>query len=145
MPTKKEQFLEQIKSVKAAHKKLMESIHLTLNGITTDYYKPVSKYECKFGKWLYDGDLQKIILGPQIYERLENTHALWHQTYAKIYNLLFPEKKGIGKFFGGKPKSQDLDKAKAYYDDLQQLTDKLMRELEVAQKRVQALSESKFN
>lgn len=146
MPSKKEQCIEQIESVKAAHLKQMSSIDLVLNGVETQHYAPLSKYECRFGRWFYGSDLAKLILGPQIYDRLEKTHAQWHQTYAKIYNLLFPKKGGLGKFFqSSKPKEQDIDKAKAYYDDLQQLTNKLIHELEVAQKRAQALSESKFN
>lgn len=144
MPTRKEQCIEQIENVKAAHLKLMNSIDLAINGLDTQYYEPLSKYECQFGKWFYGSDLAKLILGPQIYDRLEETHAQWHQIYAKIYTLLFPKKGVIGKLFQSKPKAQDIDRAKAYYDDLQQLTDKLVRELEVAQKRAQALSESKF-
>jgi len=51
----------------------------------------------------------------------------------------------LKKLFVGKPKPQDIDKAKAYYDDLKQLTNDLVHNLEVAQKRARALSESKFN
>jgi len=146
VPTKKEQCIKQIEEVKNAHLKLMQSIDYALNGVETSYEKPLSKYECRFGQWFYSSDLAKIILGPQIHERLEYTHAQWHQTYAKVYNLLFPKKKGVlKKLFVGKPKPQDIDKAKAYYDDLKQLTNDLVHNLEVAQKRARALSESKFN
>jgi len=144
MPTKKEECIEQLERVKAAHLKLMNSIDMAIGGVDTHYYEPLSKYECTFGKWFYSSDLAKIILGPQIYEKLEQTHAQWHQIYAKVYNLLFPKKGLLGKIFQGKPKPQDIDKAKAYYDDLQQLTNELVHKLEVAQKRAQALSETKF-
>ena len=145
MPTRKEQCIEQIESVKASHLKLMDSIDLALGGVDTHYYEPLSKYECTFGKWFYSSDLAKIILGPQIYDRLEQTHAQWHQIYAKVYNLLFPKKGVIGKLFQSKPKPQDIDRARAYYDDLKELTNHLVHDLEVAQKRAQALSESKFS
>ncbi len=146
MPTRKEQCIEQIKKVKAAHLNLMNSIDFILNGVDTKYHEPLNKYECEFGKWFYTSDLAKIILGPQIYEKLEHTHTQWHQIYAKIYNLLFPKKRGvIGKLFQAKPKPQDIDKAKAYYDDLKKLTNELVHELEIAQKRAQALSDSKFD
>ena len=145
MPTRKEQCIEQIEHVKKSHLTLMNSIDFALNGVDTNYYEPLSKYECKFGQWFYSSDLAKVILGPQIYERLEYTHAQWHQIYAKVYNLLFPKKGMIGKLFQGKPKLQDIDRAKAYYDDLKQLTEKLVHDLETAQKRALALSESKFS
>ena len=145
MPTRKEQCIEQLESVKSSHLKLMESIDFVISGVDTHYYEPLSKYECTFGKWFYNSDLAKIILGPQIYERLEHIHAQWHQIYAKIYNLLFPKKGFLGKLLQPKPTPQDIDKAKAYYDDMKQLTNELVHELEIAQKRAQALSESKFS
>ena len=145
MSTKKEQCVKQLEEVKAAHLKLMESIDMALSGLTINYYEPLSKYECTFGKWFYNSDLTKIVLGPQIYERLEQIHEQWHHIYAKIYHLLFPKKGLLGKLFLQKPKLHDIDKAKAYYHDLLQLTDELVYQLKIAQKRAQALNESKFS
>ncbi|SFV60599.1 Methyl-accepting chemotaxis protein [hydrothermal vent metagenome] len=146
MSSKKEECLKEIEEVKASHLQLMESIDLAISGIDTDYFEPLDKHECKFGKWFYNNELAKVILGLQAYERLEQIHAQWHQIYAKIFHLLFPKKNGIlKKLLKSKPQPQDIDRAKAYYDDLKELTNNLIHDLEIAKKRAQALNDSKFH
>ena len=123
----------------------MKNIELALNGIETKYYKPLSKYECAFGQWLYSDEKVKMLMGVQLYEKIESYHAQWHNIYAKVYRILVPKEEGLlGKLFKHKPSPLEIDKAKAYYDDLGQITETILHHLESAERRIQALPESKF-
>ena len=145
MPTRKERCIEQIQQVKESHFKLMSEIDYALHGVEIEYRKPLGKRECQFGKWFYSSDLAKIILGPQMYEKLEQTHAQWHEIYAKVHLTIFPKNGIFGKLMQPKPSLEEVDKAKAYFDDLKKLTEEFAAALEVAQKRAQALSDTKFS
>ena len=145
MGTKKEAFLADFQKAKDAHKKVMQSIELALNGIESKHYEPLSKFDCTFGRWLYSDEKIKTIIGVQLYEKIESFHAQWHTIYSKIYPVIAPKEEGfLGKLFKHKPSPLEIDKAKVYYDDLKEVTATILHLLETAERRIQALAESKF-
>ena len=109
---------------------------------------PISKKKCEFGHWLYgDEERMKKILGVQFYENLDSIHESWHMVYAKIHAIFIPEEEGgfFSKIFNRhKISPLEYEKAKVYYKDLEDATHNLLRLLDASQRRVQALSESKF-
>lgn len=90
----------------------------------------------------------KDILGSQLFNRLDKHHEAWHQEYLNIYNIFFKEDKKTGifsKIFGiGKVDTLTLDKANAYFVELQHATEELLKASESATRRVSALQDSKF-
>jgi hypothetical protein len=148
--SKKEDFLQNITKSKEAHKKAMSKLDMVLNQTLPAKEQeatPISKNECDFGKWFYDTHNIKEYLGLQLYEKIELLHSSWHKQYAQIYNILFANtKKGLlGKIFKQKPDQLEIDKAKAYYDDLKKITQELLNSMDTATRRINALSDSKFN
>jgi len=143
--SRKEAYLENIaKTQKELENKILQ-VELVLDGASAENLHLETKSECSFGKWLYQDEKVKHHLGFQQYEKLDLLHTQWHTNYAKIYQI-FHQKKGLfGKLLGGsKPSPQELDKAKAYLDDLKVVTDELIRQLLSCKRRITALSESKF-
>ena len=146
----KAETLEAIKRAKAAHISQMDKIKGAFRGATVKNPTSVSKIECAFGKWLYgeSSDSIKNILGSHFYEQLDHEHEAWHAEYAKVYALLFEEKKGgfFAKVFSsGKPDTLALDKAKTYYVELEAITKQLLNTLDKSIRRLGAIDASKFS
>lgn len=146
----KSQTLEAIEKARLAHIEQMKKIDLMLRGMSVENPTSVSKMQCAFGKWLYgeQKDFIVSILGLQFYEELDRAHEAWHVEYAKIYALLIPKKRE-GFFAKVFQKSSidtlTIDKAKAYYVDLEANTKQLLKMLEKSQRRMMATSEAKFH
>ena len=146
----KSESLEAIEKAKNAHIKQMEKIEAALNGISVEHPTAVSKLKCDFGKWLYGENREALehILGGLFYEELDKAHAEWHSEYAKLHALLFQEKKGglLSRLFNAnKVDTLSLDRAKAYFVELQKITKSLLLLLDKSQRRMSAVSESKFH
>jgi hypothetical protein len=145
----KSQTLEAIEKARLSHIGQMEKIDLMLKGVEIENPTSVSKTKCEFGKWLYgnDDDFMANILGLQFYEQLDKEHEAWHTEYAKIYDLLIQKKK---KGFFAKVLNKNsvdtlsLDKAKAYYVELEGTTERLLHMLEKSKRRLMAINETKF-
>jgi len=109
---------------------------------------PLNKAKCVFGIWFYGEQNLNLYLGLQLYEKIDALHTSWHHQYTKIYHIYFQDEKkskGIfGKFFKQKIPQLEIDKAKAYFDDLQSITEELLKQLQVARRRINALSDAKF-
>ncbi len=144
----KEQTLEAIHKARLAHEAQMVKIKSVINGEEVSNPTAVVKTECAFGKWLYDEDNKvKKILGSQFYENIETLHARWHQEYINIFKICFKDKKqGFFSKILGKSAINDmeLDKAKLYHSELVKTTSELLQALDVSKRRIQALSNSKF-
>jgi hypothetical protein len=146
----KEQTLESVKKAREAHLLQMDKINALINGEKIENPTAVSKKECYFGHWIYDENSNvKGLIGSQFYEKLDQKHEQWHIEYLKIYNIFFKEsnKKGLFSKLLGK-KSVDpleLDKAKLYYTELKETTEELLKVLASAQRRLEALPETKFH
>jgi len=140
--------LEAIDKAKNSHIKQMEKIEAVLNGASVENPTTVSKMKCDFGQWLYGEDREMLehILGTLFYNELDEAHEDWHKGYAKIHALIFHEQpKGFfTKLFNNKVDPLNIDKAKIYFMELEQVTKKLLGILEKSKRRMSALNESKF-
>ncbi len=145
----KQETINAIEHAREAHIEQMAKVKSLIEGKHVDNLTPVSKIKCEFGQWLY-GDKERVknILGAQFYENLDMIHEAWHIQYAKIHAIFVHEKDEgfFSKIFGvHKINALELEKAKVYYKDLEQATKDLLRVLDASQRRVQALSASKFH
>jgi hypothetical protein len=71
--------------------------------------------------------------------------ALSHKT-GRIYKIFFLEKKGFfSKLFGKKIEPFELDKAKLYYKELEDVSKELLHAIDATLRRINALPESKFH
>jgi hypothetical protein len=145
----KSQALESIEKARQAHLNQMDKIKLAMEGKKIEQPTALSKTQCDVGRWIYS-DTQKLqkLLGIQFYNELESTHETWHREYARIYEILFSEKKEKGLFSkifaSSKIDPLELDKVKLYYEELNETTNKLLKILDKSHRRLEALSESKF-
>ncbi|WP_434581016.1 CZB domain-containing protein [Sulfurimonas sp. NW15] len=145
----KEKTIDAMEHAREAHIEQMTKIKFLIEGKNIDNLTPVSKMKCEFGKWFYD-DTQEIksVLGVQFYESLDRIHEAWHIQYAKIHAIFTGAKEEgfFSKLFKThKVDDLELEKAKVYYKDLEEITKDLLRLLETSKRRVQALSASKFS
>jgi len=144
----KEQTLESIQNAKKYHEIQMEKISGLIYGKVITDPTAVSKRECNFGHWLYSEEAHlRDILGAQFFESIEKTHGKWHEQYYKIYEIFYqkPKKGLISKMLKrDKVKQLEIDKAKLYYVELKQCTNELLNYMAISERRVLALSESKF-
>lgn len=147
---KREDTLEKIKHARQSHNYQLQKIKFLVEGIPLkEDPTPVSYRACGFGSWLYgDEAMLRKLIGAPTFEEIEQKHAMWHTAYQKIHQIYYGEaKKGLfSKLTGKKLKVDSLqqDKAKAYFNDLQQLTYDLLQKLGAMQKRIEAMPESKF-
>jgi magnesium-transporting ATPase (P-type) len=150
----KTQCLENLQQAENSHKQAMHNLDIflrsyALNPVTFESKTPLNKTECLFGQWFYTQKEIKSHLGVQLYEKIDALHTNWHQQYAKIYEIFFQDNKKksfLGKLFHKNNISEsELDRAKAYYDDLQTITNSLLNQLQVAKRRITAMSDSKFD
>ena len=144
----KQQTLDAIQTAKKYHEVQMEKINALVSGKSVVDPTAVSKRECELGKWIYDDEEHlRDILGAQFYENIERLHGKWHEQYYKIYEIFFikPKQGLLSKLFKQDEISQlERDKAKLYYAELKQNTEELLKIITSSQRRVNALSESKF-
>ena len=144
----KAQTLESVKKAREAHLLQMDKIEAVIEGKKIENPTAVSKKECDFGHWIYDeSNNVKGLIGIQFYEKLDAKHEQWHMEYFKIYNIFFKEKKKglFSKLLGRNSVDPlELDKAKLYYSELKATTEELLKVLGSAERRLEALSESKF-
>ncbi len=146
----KEQMINAIESTKKIHLDQMHTISVALKGSKIDSPPPLFKNECPCGLWFNQNAQQlKDILGAQLFEKLDLHHEQWHSEYKKIYDILFKNMKKTG--FLSKVLKKDkidemaLDRAKAYYKELEMSTEAMLRVADAATRRILALSDSKFD
>jgi len=144
----RDETLEAILKARLSHESQMAKIKSVIEGDEVKNPTAVAKTKCEFGKWLYDEDnkVQKI-LGAQFYNNIETLHSKWHIEYIRRFEIFFKNKKSglFAKIMGtDKIDEMELDKAKLYHTELLQTTSDLLRALDVSQRRVSALGDSKF-
>ena len=143
---KKEDCLKSLENIIKFQKNQMKNIYLVIYTNKSDTeLTSKSHFECQIGKWLYSSHAKEIF-GPQTFEKLEQKHIEWHKIYQKIYDMLFSNKKGLllKIFSKSKLSPMDEDRVKAYYDELENISNEFLQIIESAKKRVNAMSESKF-
>jgi len=144
----KQETIDAIQRARKAHVDQMNKIKLLVEGKYIDNLTSVLKTQCAFGHWLY-GDKESIknILGVQFYNNLDVAHEEWHMQYSKIYAIFADkkEKRFFSKFFKTEETDNlEIEKTKVYYKELEKITNNLLKFLDASQRRVQALSPSKF-
>ncbi len=144
----RDETLEAILKARLSHESQMAKIKSVIEGDEVKNPTAVAKTKCEFGKWLYDEDnkVQKI-LGAQFYNNIETLHSKWHIEYIRIFEIFFKNKKSgfFAKIMGtDKIDEMELDKAKLYHSELLETTGDLLRALDVSERRVSALGDSKF-
>lgn len=144
----KENTIKSIQDVRKHHEIQMQKLEMLVNGKNVTGITPALKSECNFGKWFYshDNHIEEII-GLQFYENLEKLHSAWHRQYIIIYNAIFSDKqKGFfSKLLGSsKVDTLKLDKAKVYLSELKGTSEKLLQALDASNRRITALSDTKF-
>lgn len=143
----KEKTLEAIINARIGHENQMKKILALLKGKEVENPTAVSKTECDFGKWFYADDRLKPILGTLFYTKIETLHARWHIEYTRLFEMFFKSKrKGFFSkaFSSNKVEGMELDKAKVYYSELKETTEELLKVMGASQRRIEALSEKKF-
>ncbi len=143
----KQDTLDSIRNAVNAHKIQMEKIKKAIDGYSVENPTAVKKTECDFGIWIYDKDSNlRNILGSLFYDKIESFHTQWHDEYMNLYQVLFKkEDKGFfAKFITPKVDEMELDKAKLYYSEILLTTSELLKALAIAERRIEALQESKF-
>jgi len=145
----KEETLEAMENIRNYHEQGMFEIGNLVKGREVEEPVPVFKHQCEFGIWLYAKNNHVMeILGDQFFHNLESIHTEWHMSYHKIHQIFYKEKKK--GFFASllashKVDAMELDKAKLYYTELEQVTKVLLASLASSQRRVHAMSENRFH
>ena len=138
-----------IEEAESYHEEQLQKVAKLLEGKRVDKPTPLDKEACNFGKWLY-GDAKKIqnLIGAQFYDNIELMHGFWHAQYRKIYEIFYDvHRNAIMTFLFGNRKSVDpqmLQKAQEYFQELQNITQNLLKALYISKKRILALSENMF-
>jgi len=144
----KEESVKAVLKVREYHIEMLSNIRRLVNGRDVEVLAPVAKTKCTLGKWLYNPDNRlKDILGLMFYEKIDALHEKWHAEYINIYNIFDKKEKKsfLSKIMGSnKIKMMDIDKAKAYYADLEITTEKILTELDKSHRRFLALSDASF-
>ena len=145
--------LEHLRAAKTAHIKWVQKAKLLINGV--DISKdaiPVDPTECKFGKWFYsDGQILNALSNNPLecMQQIEMLHFNLHDTYLKIFTILFSEEKKISffaKFFGKKSTLSEKEKTlvKEYYSEIETISQEFLDEINRLERRLVAVSEEKI-
>ena len=145
----KENVLEYVKRAKQTHASQVSKVDYLIRGIPlSSTLDPAGKRECFFGTWLYSEEKNlRVLIHSHHYDEIERLHSQWHDEFTTIYKIFYPENQGfLSKMIGKKHNAsmQARDRAKAYFTDLQKTTELMLRKIEVIEKRIIALPESKF-
>ena len=143
--SKKSEFIDSLLEVKKYHQRQTRKIKLLMIDVQVEGIAPINKKESFVGQWFYEQPLSREYLGSQLYEQLEMLHTQWHMHYAKIYQIFFKKSGFFKKLSQQKPSEFELDKAKAYYGDLEIVSEEFLSTISTCEKRLHALSESKFS
>lgn len=146
----KEATIESIQKARQVHGEQMSKIAALISGQSIQDPTALSQRECLFGQWFYGNEEHlKRILGMQFFTKLEENHSQWHKQYHKIYTIFFSAKSKKQGFFSkivgaNKVSPLELDKAKLYYAELKDNTEELVKIMMACERRIGALSDSKF-
>lgn len=148
----KEQIIEHLRAAKSAHIKWVQKAKMLINGIEVEKDAiPVNSTECKFGQWFYgDGQVLNALSNnlPECMIAIEELHTELHDIYMKIFHLYFSKDSGgfFSKLFGSKKKVSEEDSKKAieYYDSLENISKKLLEEINRLERRLLAVPDERI-
>ncbi|KYJ85998.1 CZB domain-containing protein [Sulfurovum riftiae] len=146
----KNTILEQLRAAKAAHINWVQRAKMLISGFKMEEDAiPVNSTQCQFGKWFYS-DAQRLNglrNNPMdCMSEIEKLHFELHDIYLNIYKIYYDmEPQGFfSKLFGKKKKiTEDSVKlAKEYFTSMEEVSKKLVNEINLMERRIVALPES---
>ncbi len=147
---KKAELVAQIEEAMDAHNYLLWMSRFIAYGIKSDFDPKqieINATECKFGKWLYTNEKWIIyFFGHELFYELEKLHKAWHDENNKIMELYNKHNRGLlSKFIHHhRIADEDLDKAKAYYDEVKRISKALTDKMETLKIRTESMSETRL-
>ena len=148
----KNTILEQLRAAKAAHINWVQRAKMLISGFKMEEDAiPVNSTQCKFGQWFYS-DAQRLNAlknNPmECMSEIEKLHFELHDIYLNIYKIYYDmEPQGFfSKLFGKKKKiTEDAQKlAKEYFTSMEEVSKKLVNEINLMERRIVALPESEI-
>ncbi|WP_201352131.1 CZB domain-containing protein [Hydrogenimonas urashimensis] len=147
---KKDEALKEIEKAITSHEEQLKTSRLMAYGMQVDKEgAALNERRCAFGRWLYDNMAWlKRFFGTATIEEIEKIHTLWHNENRKIYEIYSRKKEGrglFGKLLGKKRFEEgDLDRAKAYYEELKKLTEELVKRMKLLLVRAKSRPEDDY-
>ncbi len=140
----KSEVLEKIRAAKRSHVTWVKRARSLIDGVPVDKEKvPVQPTDCIFGQWYY-GDGKMLGKLPS-FQAIEDPHTRLHDTYSKIFKLLFGDNKP--SFFARvlglkyKPKEKDLHEANELFKELQAWSDIIVGRLAKLEDQIKSMPE----
>ncbi|SFV69134.1 Methyl-accepting chemotaxis protein [hydrothermal vent metagenome] len=146
----KSTILEQLRAAKAAHINWVQRAKMLISGFKIEEDAiPVNSTQCKFGQWFYS-DAQKLNglrNNPlDCMSEIERLHFELHDIYMNIYKIYYDVKPQgfFSKLFGKKKKITDdsTKLAKEYFSSMEDVSKKLVNEINLMERRIVALPEN---
>ncbi len=141
----KPEILEKIRAAKRSHVTWVKRARSLIDGVPVDKDKvPVQSTDCIFGQWYY-GDGKMLRKLPS-FQAIEDPHNRLHETYSKIFKLLFGDNKPsfLAKVLGlkYKPKDKDLTEANDLFKELQAWSDIIVGRLGKLEDQIKQMPEN---
>jgi len=140
----KSEVLEKIRAAKRSHVTWVKRARSLIDGVPVDKEKvPVQPTDCIFGQWYY-GEGKMLGKLPS-FQAIEDPHTRLHDTYSKIFKLLFGDNKP--SFFARvlglkyKPKEKDLHEANELFKELQAWSDIIVGRLAKLEDQIKSMPE----
>ena len=146
----KSDILSQIRSARKAHISWVQRAKALVAGVDFDKEQiPVDATSCKFGSWFYEEGVRLNTLpGFEIMKEIEQLHFQLHEEYLKIFQIYFGKKESflskIFRFTRKKITDEEKKQAQIVLEDLEKTSQKLLDQLALLERRVEALQESVF-
>lgn len=145
----KNKFINSIREARTQQLKWLSQVKLTVSGVFDEKKAvPVNQSECGFSEWLYnDAMVFSTSRVTSVLDEMAELHTQCYDVYLKIYSTLFASNKsGIMAVFGTKRAgASDLKLAQNYYEELVDISDKLINRLRTFESQMLAMPEAKFD
>ncbi|NPA72953.1 MAG: hypothetical protein GXO35_09010 [Gammaproteobacteria bacterium] len=143
----KREIMTQLRAAKAAHIKWRAYAQAIVAGFSIEQdHVPVIHTNCKFGQWYYGSGQMLSTLAS--YNSIDTPHAMLHQTYMKIFKLLFGEsnQSTFAKLFGSKAKlkAKNQEEAEKLMQQLLSISETLLEAIQMLEKEVMELTDEEL-
>ena len=148
----KNETLEYLRNAKASHVAWVQKAKMLISGFSVvEDAIPVNSTECAFGKWFYcEGQkLNSISNNPmECMDEVDRLHMRLHDIYLNIYKIYYDlgEQSFLSRIMGKKKKITPEAKklAKTYFEQIEEVSNKLLQELNRLERRIHAIQEREF-
>jgi len=140
----KDDVIAKIRAARMGHKQWVSFAEALLEGIPLDQDKvPLTPADCQFGQWYYQEG--RGLADLPAFQKLEEPHDAIHQTYQRIFAILFEESKPsrLARLFGtaATQEAERKEKARALLPELKDYSDRIIMLLDELEKQVCALDD----